>query len=165
MRDLGGSFGPIGGAAVWVVVLGGAGVIATELGPWYYGLRKPGWKPPDFLFGPVWTTIFVLAGAALVLAWSAPAATPESRRALVVAYVANGVLNVLWSLLFFRWRRPDWALAEVVLLWLSIAAMIGVLWPLSRLGALLVTPYLAWVSFASVLNRAIVRLNGPFGAG
>ena len=75
------------------------------------------------------------------------------------------MLNVLWSLLFFRLRRPDWALGEVVALWSSIVAMIWALAPLSKLGAGLILPYLAWVSFASVLNRAIVRLNAPFGAG
>jgi tryptophan-rich sensory protein len=154
----------LAGAVFWVVALGGLGVLATDLAHWYYALRKPSWQPPDFLFGPVWSTIFLLAGVALVLGWVSASATPSNRLALVVAYVVNGALNTTWSVLFFRLRRPDWALLEVGLLWLSIAAMIVILWPLSRVAALLVVPYLAWVSFATVLNRAIIRLNGPFGS-
>lgn len=161
---LGAPLGVLLFAGAWVVALGGLGIVATDLSSWYYALRKPSWQPPDFLFGPVWTTIFVLAAIAFVLGWESPGASPSRRQALVAAYVANGVLNTLWSVLFFRMKRPDWALVEVVPLWLSIAAMILVLWPLSRLAALLVVPYLVWVTFATVLNRAIIRLNGPFGS-
>lgn len=165
MRNvLGAPLPVLAGAAVWVVALGGLGIVATDLSRWYYALRKPEWQPPDFLFGPVWTTIFILAGIAFVLGWVSPAATTASRLALIVAYVVNGALNTFWSVLFFRLRRPDWALVEVVPLWLSIAAMIVILWPLSRVAAFLVVPYLAWVSFATVLNRTIIRLNGPFGS-
>lgn len=156
-------FRVIAGALVWMVGLGAAGIWATDLSAWYYDLRKPSWKPSDVWFGPVWSTIFLLAAVALVLAWQSERATPEARTRLVLAYVVNAVCNVLWSYLFFRLRRPDWALVEVVVLWLSIVAMVWALWPLSKVGALLVAPYLVWVSFASVLNRAIVRLNGPFG--
>jgi tryptophan-rich sensory protein len=164
MGSLGGVAWPVvAAAAAWAVGLGVAGIVATELGPWYYALRKPPWKPSDVLFGPVWTTIFALAALAAVLAWQAADGAPEARTRLLAAYAVNAVLNVLWSLLFFRLRRPDWALAEVALLWLSIAGMIAAVAPLSRLGAWLLAPYLAWVSFASVLNRAIVRLNQPFG--
>jgi tryptophan-rich sensory protein len=159
------SIGAIATAGVWMVGLGGMGVVATKLSPWYYELRKPSWKPSDVLFGPVWSTIFLCAAVAFVLAWSAESATPASRSRLLVAYLVNAVLNVLWSLLFFRMRRPDWALVEVVALWISIVAMMWALAPQSKLGAALILPYLAWVSFASVLNRAIVRLNAPFGAG
>jgi tryptophan-rich sensory protein len=159
------SIGSIAMAAVWMFGLGGLGVVATELSPWYYALRKPEWKPSDVLFGPVWSTIFLCAAVAFVLAWNADGATPSARTRLVVVYVVNAILNVLWSYLFFRLRRPDWALVEVVALWLSIVAMIWALAPLTKLGAALIIPYLAWVSFASVLNRSIVRLNGPFGAG
>ncbi|RZJ23596.1 MAG: tryptophan-rich sensory protein, partial [Haliea sp.] len=74
----------------------------------------------------------------------------------------NGFLNVLWSLLYFRLRRPDWALAEVVLLWLSILLLMAVQWRYSRRASLLLLPYLAWVAFAGLLNWATVRMNGPF---
>jgi tryptophan-rich sensory protein len=159
------SLGALAMAGVWMVGLGGMGVVATQLSPWYYELRKPAWKPSDVLFGPVWSTIFLCAAIAFVLAWNAEGATPSARTRLVVVYLVNAVLNVGWSLLFFRMRRPDWALVEVAALWISIVAMIWALAPLSKLGAALIAPYLAWVSFASVLNRAIVRLNAPFGAG
>jgi len=157
------SVGAIAGAAAWMVGLGAMGIVATDLTPWYYGLRKPEWKPSDTLFGPVWSTIFLLSAIAFVLAWSSPTADGAARSRLLAVYAVNAVLNVLWSWLFFRMRRPDWALLEVVPLWLSIVAMIWALAPLSRVGALLLLPYLLWVSFATVLNRAIVRLNGPFG--
>ena len=74
----------------------------------------------------------------------------------------NALLNVLWSELFFEWQRPDWALAELVVLWLSIVLLIVVLVPISRRASWLLVPYLAWVSFAGVLNLAVVQLNAPF---
>ena len=82
---------------------------------------------------------------------------------MIGLFCANGVLNVVWSPLFFRLRRPDWALMEVPLLWLSILALMFLLAPISRTASLLLVPYLLWVSFAAVLNLTIVRLNGPFG--
>jgi tryptophan-rich sensory protein len=100
---------------------------------------------------------------AAYLAWRA-AQTGGERRLVIVLFVANGALNLLWSPLFFRYRRPDWALAEVPFLWLSILAPIIALAPISRTASLLLVPYLLWVSFATVLNIAIVRLNRPFGA-
>ena len=83
---------------------------------------------------------------------------------MVVLFLANGALNLIWSPLFFRWRRPDWALYEVPLLWLSILVPMIVLAPINSLASLLLLPYLLWVSFASYLNLTIVRLNRPFGA-
>ena len=82
---------------------------------------------------------------------------------ILALFLVNAILNVGWSLLFFRLQRPDWALIEVAFLWLSIVALIVAIAPLSRLAAWLLAPYLAWVAFAAVLNFAIVRLNGPFG--
>ena len=151
-------------ALAWAVMLGAAGIVATKLDSWYYGLRFPGWKPPDWLFGPAWTTIFLCAAAAAIIGWTAPGATPELRRWIVVAWVLNGLLNVLWSLLFFRMQRPDWALMEVGLLWLSIVAMMFAIGRQSPAAVWLLVPYLVWVSFASALNRAIVVRNEPFGA-
>lgn len=142
----------------WVLALGGVGAWLTKLGPWYYALRQPDWKPSDLWFGPVWTTIFLLAGVAWWLAWGR-ATSPTDRALIVTVYLVNGVLNAGWSYLFFYRQRPDWGLIEVPFLWLSIAAMIVVVGRLSPLGGWLLAPYLVWVSFASVLNRAIVRLN------
>ncbi|MDX2191791.1 MAG: TspO/MBR family protein [Gemmatimonadales bacterium] len=151
-------------AVAWVVVLGVAGVAATDLSPWYYALRQPTWKPSDVLFGPVWTTIFVCAAAAAVLASAVPDATSASRFRLAAAYAVNGACNVGWSVLFFRRRRPDLALVESAALWLSVVAMAVTVAMTAPAAALLLVPYLAWVSFAIVLNRWIVRANGPFGA-
>lgn len=134
----------------------GAGV--TDLGPWYRELVKPTWQPPDWLFGPVWTTIFALCAVVGARCWSlAPDAA--TRRRVVAAFAVNGALNVSWSLLFFRMQRPAWALVEVLALWASILVLIRVCSAVWRPAAWLLAPYLAWVSFAAVLNAVIVRLN------
>lgn len=149
-------------AAACAVVLLAAGGLLTEVGPWYRALRKPRWQPPDWLFGPAWTLILGLAAWAGVLAWEGAPDT-AARVQVAALFAVNGVLHVGWSLLFFRLRRPDWALTEVVFLWLSILALVIGLAPFSGLASWLLAPYLLWVAFASWLNLAIVRLNGPFG--
>jgi tryptophan-rich sensory protein len=154
---------PIVLAALWGIAVAGVGAGMTSLTPWYHALRKPPWQPPDWLFGPAWSVILTLASVSAYLAWRA--AQNDSERALIIVlFLANGALNLLWSPLFFRYRRPDWALAEVPFLWLSILAPIIALAPISRTASLLLVPYLLWVSFATVLNLEIVRLNRPFGA-
>lgn len=149
-------------ASAIAIATGVAGSLVTDIGPWYRSLRKPAWQPPDWLFGPVWTVIYGLTTWSGVVAWSE--ARGSGRTAVLAAFLVNAVLNVLWSYLFFGKRRPDWAQAEVVLLWLSIVVLMLVVWPYSLTAMLLLLPYLAWVTFASVLNNAIVRLNHPFGA-
>lgn len=145
-------------ATIGVLFAGGA---LTEIGPWYHSLRSPPWRPPNWAFGPVWSTIGVLTCASAVIIWRA--SPTDSDKAITLALFAiNAVLNILWSLFFFKLRRPDWALVEVVFLWLSILALIIAFYPRSPLAATLLVPYLLWVSIASVLNRAMVRLNGPF---
>ncbi len=133
----------------------------TQLGPWYFALKKPWFQPPDWLFGPAWTTIFVCCVIAAVWAWR-QAHTSRQRMLILALFALNAVCNILWSTLFFFLQRPDWALWEVGFLWASIMLLIGYFWPWSRRSAHLLTPYLAWVSFAAVLNIAIVRLNAPF---
>jgi tryptophan-rich sensory protein len=154
-------WGPILVAAIAACAVAAVGGLATEIGPWYRQLRKPSWQPPDWAFAPAWTLIFTLTAWAGVLGWY-HAATEAARATLIAAFAVNGVLNMLWSLMFFRWRRPDWALLEVVALWLSIAVLIATLAGLSTLGSWLLVPYLMWVSFAAYLNLTIVRLNRPF---
>ena len=148
-------------AALWGLAVAGIGAWLTELSSWYYALRKPGWQPPDWLFGPAWSVILALASLSAFLGWRS-AEGSESRNLIAALFLANGVLNILWSPLFFKLRRPDWALIEVPFLWLSILAPIIVLAPISTFASLLLVPYLAWVSFAAVLNLTIVRLNQPF---
>jgi tryptophan-rich sensory protein len=140
------------------IAVGVAGGLLTDIGPWYRALVKPSWQPPDWLFGPVWTAIFGLSAIAAVLAWR-HAETDGDRSLIVAAFAANIVLNVAWSGLFFTLKRPDWALIEVVFLWLSVLAIVLVCYRYSTRAGNLLLPYLAWVSFASVLNYKIVQLN------
>ena len=140
----------------------GVGGALTELGPWYFALRQPSWKPPDAAFGVIWSTIFTLCAVSGWLAWQA-ANTPALRRRVAGLFGANASLNIVWSALYFKLQRPDWALLEVVFLWLSIAALIVATRSYSRKAGALLLPYLLWVSFASTINYATVQLNGPFG--
>ncbi len=152
---------PLAVAAAGVTVVALLGGLATEIGPWYHSLRKPWYQPPDWLFGPAWTLIFALIAVAAAMLWQA-AVTDAERRRIAWSFIVNGVLNVLWSVLFFKLRRPDVALVEVALLWASIVQLIVVARPLSSEAAWLLAPYLAWVTFAAMLNAAVVALNGRF---
>lgn len=152
---------PVIAAVAWAILLGGAGGLLTEIGPWYRSLRKPPWQPPDWLFGPAWTIILGLAAWAAVLAWNG-ASSPADRRLILIAYAANFVLHLAWSPLFFKFKRPDWAMIEVVFLWASVLSLCILLRPSSVLASWLIVPYLVWVSFAALLNLTIIRLNGPF---
>lgn len=143
------------------VFLGGLGGLMTPIGDWYRDLRKPALQPPNWLFGPAWTVILGLAAWSGVTAWNA-APDHGTRMKVIVLFATNAVFHALWSPLFFRARRPDWALIEVVFLWASLVALVLGLWPISHQASALVMPYLLWVSFASWLNSAIVRLNRPF---
>ena len=154
---------PILVAAVAAMGIAALGASATDIGPWYQALAKPSWQPPDLLFGPVWTLIYALSALAGVLAWRA-APSRAIRQRIILAFAANALLNVAWSELFFKLRRPDWALIEVVPFWLSIAVLIAVLWAVSPTAGRLLLPYLAWVAFAAILNLAVVRMNPAFGA-
>jgi len=145
-------------AAVTMATLGG---LLTELGPWYAQLKRPSWQPPDWAFGPIWSIILALGAVAAALAWQAAPEGP-ARKWLLAVLIANGILHVMWSALFFKLHRPDWAFIEVILLWLSIVALIVVLGYHSKVAGLLITPYLAWVTAAAILNYQIVILNGPF---
>ena len=149
-------------AAGGAVAVAATGAVMTRLDAWYYGLRKPWFQPPDWLFGPAWTVILGLSAWSGVLAWEA-APTPAARACVISMFAINGVLNVSWNILFFALKRPDWALVETAFLWLSLVALVVGLAPWSVTASLLIVPYLVWVSFASVLNLAIVRLNAPFG--
>ncbi|MCS6890016.1 MAG: TspO/MBR family protein [Rhodovarius sp.] len=157
---------PIRPDAVWAaavtLAVAVAGGVLTDVGPWYFGLRKPSWQPPDWVFAPAWTVIYTLSAMAAVLCWRG--APSRSARVLVVgAFLLNALLNVLWSALFFFWRRPDWALIEVIPLWLSVAHLLWLSRRFSPVAPWFLMPYLLWVGFAAVLNWAVVRLNAPFG--
>ena len=155
----------------WAVTIGLAfGVAATGgsltvLDEWYYNLVQPWFKPPDLLFGPVWTVLFTLMAWSGVLAWRSEASNPQAtaarRSVLVRLWAFNALTNVTWSCLYFYLQRPDWAVFEIVLLWLSIYLLIRHLNRYNKKAALMLWPYLAWVSFAGALNVATVLLNRP----
>jgi tryptophan-rich sensory protein len=147
-------------AAALAVAL--VGMTLTDLGPWYRDLAQPSWAPPDPVYGAAWTLIFALAAMGGLLAWLR-SDDPRGAEIVIGLFALNGFLNILWSLLFFRLQRPDWAMAELVLLWASVAALVTVCGRRSLTAGALLLPYLAWVSFAGRLNWEIVRLNGPFG--
>lgn len=134
---------------------GAAGALMTrpQLAGWYRGLAKPRWNPPDSLFGPVWTALYVMMAIAAWLVWR----TGETWR--LVPFAVQLALNLGWSGLFFALRRPGLAAVELVLLWLSIAITLVVFAPVSAAAATLLVPYLAWVSFAGALNLRIWALN------
>jgi translocator protein len=155
---------PVLAAAAAAIVVASLGATMTDLGPWYQSLTKPSWQPPDWAFGPAWTVIFALAAISGVIAWRR-AETDAQREWIIGLFAINGVLNILWSALFFRFHRPDWALYEVAFLWLSVLVLIITFSRYAKAASWLLVPYLAWVSFAALLNYEVVRLNGPFGGG
>ena len=139
-------------------VTGALGGFASINAAGFYGqLVQPAWAPPAWLFGPVWSVLFVLMGISAWLVWRQHGFGGAG--AALKLYGAQLVANALWTWLFFAWRLGDVAFAEIALLWLLIAATIVLFWRLHRLAALLLVPYLAWVSFAAALNFSLLRLN------
>ncbi len=154
---------PIAVGASIAVLVAVSGGLVTDLGPWYRALEQPSWNPPGWLFAPAWTIIYALVAYAGVTAWL-HAPDGKTRFWIVALFGFNAVLNVVWSVVFFQLKRPDWALLEVSLLWLSILFIIVGIARVSRRATWALVPYLAWVTFAGALNWAVVQLNGPFQA-
>lgn len=137
---------------------GAAGLGAPFIpGDWYAALAKPAWNPPSWIFGPVWTLLYVLMAVAAWLVWRAGAG-PQRRRALAL-YGVQLALNAAWTPLFFGLHLLGAALAEILVLWVAIAATMVAFARVSRVAAWLLAPYLAWVGFAAVLTFTIWRLN------
>jgi len=153
---------PLVVAVLIAFVVFGLGGWMTKIGPWYENLNMPRWQPPRWLFAPAWTIILGLAAWSGALAWTQATERPDQLR-IVGLFGANIAFQLLWSPLFFRMKRPDWALIEIVFLWLSIVALMIGLFPLSSAALWLLVPYLVWVTFAWFLNLKIVQLNRPFG--
>ncbi|HOT44130.1 MAG TPA: tryptophan-rich sensory protein [Spirochaetota bacterium] len=139
---------------------GGIGALMTEpsVGSWYSGLNKPSFNPPDWIFGPVWTALYLMMGIALYLVWKKGLSHKETRAA-VAAFGVQLFLNLAWSFLFFYLHMPFAAFIEIILLWFAIAATMAAFARVSRAACRLLVPYLLWVSFASVLNFFLWRLN------
>lgn len=128
--------------------------ILFKPGDWYKALEKPAWTPPDWLFGPVWSALYLMIAVAGWLVW-----TTLGMSGLLVLWGANLVLNAMWSWLFFGIRRMDLAFVDVVMMWLAIAAFIVLASATVPLAALLFVPYLVWVTIASALNLSVWRRN------
>lgn len=130
----------------------------SSVADWYPTLVMPPFNPPAWIFGPVWTALFVLMGIAAFLVWRKGLWRRDVKIALAV-FLGQLVLNTLWSIIFFGLRSPGLALVEIVFLWIAIAATIFVFARISSVAAWLLSPYILWVSFALYLNFAIWILN------
>ena len=150
------------GLVVFVVVcfaaagIGGA-VTTPKIATWYAALAKPSWNPPNWIFGPVWSVLYLCMAIAAWLVWRqgglAGAATP------LALFAVQLVLNLAWSWLFFGFENPGLAFVDIVLLWAAIATTMVAFWFRSAIAGILFIPYLAWVSFAAMLNFVVWRLN------
>jgi len=139
------------------VAAAGGAVTATSVGTWYQTLAKPTFNPPDWLFGPVWTTIYLVMAFAAWRVWRMR--TGEGARRSLAVWALQLALNLAWSFIFFGARMIGVALAEIVLLLAAILATTVLFWRIDRVAGALFVPYLAWVSFATVLNAVLWRLN------
>jgi len=133
-------------------------IFTHDLSGWYQNLNKPFFTPPNWLFGPVWTTLYILIGISAFLIWKKGLENHPVKIALAF-FVAQLVLNALWTPLFFGLKSPFIALVEIVILWIIILLTIIKFTKLSMLAALMLVPYILWVSYAAVLNAAIYLLN------
>jgi tryptophan-rich sensory protein len=126
-------------------------------GEWYEALNKPSWNPPNSVFGPVWTALYILMGVAAWLVWRKVGFI--GAQFVLTLFIIQLVLNSLWSYLFFGIHRPELAFVDIIVLWVSIFGITIGFWRISILAGIFLLPYLIWVSFASVLNFQLWRLN------
>jgi tryptophan-rich sensory protein len=140
----------------------GAIFTADSVETWYQTIEKPWFTPPNWLFGPAWTTLYILMGVSLYVVWRKTTTDRSKRSTRSAAFAAFGTqlgLNALWSFLFFGLRSPQLAFAEIVILLASIIVTIIIFQKISKLASILLLPYAAWVAFASTLNLEIWLLN------
>jgi len=129
---------------------------ATSVSTWFTTLVKPSFSPPNYLFGPVWTVLYILMGISLYLVWQSKS---KLKNKAISVFSVQLILNLLWSIIFFGMRNPGLAFIEIILLWISIVTTMIYFNKISRKSMYLLIPYILWVSFASVLNYAIFVLN------
>lgn len=151
-----------GALALWILIclgVGWLGSFATMEGlrAWYPSLAKPEWTPPNGVFGPVWTTLYVLMAISAWMVGRSP--YPDERRTGLALFVIQLVFNLAWSVLFFGLRSPAMGLAMVIVLWISIAVTMRAFLKLSKPATILLVPYILWVTFAATLNFAIWQMN------
>ncbi len=150
---------PLLGLAGWIILCFSAPALGAFAKPdtWYAALKKPSWNPPGWVFGPVWTFLYMAMAVAAWLVWRQGGV--RMQRGPLLRFVVQLALNAAWTPLFFGLHRPDLALIDIVLLWIAISATIAVFRKISKTAAWLLVPYLAWVSFATVLNFVLWRMN------
>ena len=135
-----------------------AGMFTSQAVPtWYASLNRPSFSPPNWVFGPVWTSLYILLGISFFLIWKEEAS--KGRDLAIKVFLVQMLLNFAWSFLFFYFNLIGAALIEIILLWTSIAAMIYLFYKIKPLAAYLNIPYLLWVSFATILNAGYYFLN------
>lgn len=141
---------------VFVALVAAAAALGMVFRPgeWYAALDKPSWTPPNWIFSPVWTVLYLAIAVAGWLIWSTAPRSPA-----MALWAIQLLLNATWSWLFFGLHRMDLAFYDISLLWLIIAAFIVLAWPVGMIPSLLFVPYLVWVSYAGALNGAIWRMN------
>lgn len=143
-----------------------AGIIGSvftvsSIPTWYAALTKPALNPPNWIFGPVWTTLYFLMGVALYLVWTSKKGKETQRNQALWIFFIQLALNTAWSIIFFGLESPGVALIEILIMWSAIAWTIKLFYPLSKLAAYLLIPYILWVSFATYLTYSIWILNPP----
>ena len=152
----------LGWVALAVTAGAVGGIASRDAGTFYGALAKPTWAPPGWVFGPVWSALYLLMGVAAWLVWRAPFAPPHepaARRRALALFVGQLALNALWTWLFFAWRRGALAFGEIALLWLAVASTSWLFGRVRPLAGWLLAPYLAWASFATALTWAIWQRN------
>lgn len=149
------------GLAAWLILSYAASVIgalASLQAQTFYGqLTQPGWAPPPYVFGPVWTVLYTLMGVAAWLVWRSGGMV--ANRWALTLFLLQLAFNAVWSWLFFAWRLGFLAFVDIVVLWILIAATLVAFWRVCRLAGVLLVPYLLWVGFAAALNFSLWRLN------
>ncbi len=136
----------------------GAAFTTPAIPTWYRQLNKPSFNPPDWVFGPVWTVLFFLMGISLYLVAQRKLNHANVKKAIDI-FLAQLVINILWSMLFFGFKSPLLAFIEIILLWILILITIKKFLRISKAAGIMLIPYLLWVTFAAILNFFIVKLN------
>lgn len=149
------------GLVAWLglsfIAAGIGGIASARAGSFYTELVRPEWAPPPSVFGPVWTVLYALMGIAAWLVWRVDGF--RSARTALTLFIVQLAVNTVWSWLFFAWQLGGLAFADILLMWVLIAATIVSFWRIRPLAGALLIPYLVWVSFAGALNYAVWQLN------
>ncbi|HQX73978.1 MAG: tryptophan-rich sensory protein [Chitinophagaceae bacterium] len=145
--------------AIPLIVGGTSGFFtATGVESWYQTIARPTWNPPGWIFGPVWTTLYVMMGISLFLVWKEDTSV-ELKKIAIALFTVQLVLNFFWSFIFFNQHQIGWALVEIIAMWVFILLTIFAFAQVNKAAAWLLVPYISWVSFATILNFTIWQLN------